>query len=146
MPINFGDPHASFRFAVFIDGIPSAVFTECTLPDVSWKADEVQEGGLNTYVHQLPGRRQVAKVTLKNGVSLDGLIEWYMQCMMEVFGPRFRKNVTITLFNSMHIPVMVWNIENAFPLKWTGPQLKTGENAVAVQTLELACSAVTVVG
>jgi phage tail-like protein len=146
VPFSIGDPLANFRFVVLIDGLMTAVFTECTLPDISWKADEVQEGGLNTFVHQLPGRRQVAKVTLKNGVGLDGLIDWYLQCMLETFGPRFRKNVTITLFNSMHIPVMVWNIEDAFPLKWTGPQLKTGENTVAVQSLELACSAVTVVG
>jgi phage tail-like protein len=39
---------------------------------------------------------------------------------------------------------MNWNIENAYPAKWTGPQLKADDNTVAVETLELACGAVTI--
>jgi phage tail-like protein len=144
VPATYTDPHATFRFVVEIDGVTAAVFTECTLPDITWKADEVQEGGLNTYVHQLPGRRQVAKVTLKNGLARDGLLDWYIAAMSETVGGSFRKKVSITLYDSTHEKVLIWDIDKAFPIKWTGPQLKTGENAVAIQTLELACSAVTI--
>ena len=38
-----------------------------------------------------------------------------------------------------------WNISNAFPIKWTGPQLKTSENSIAIQSLELAGGEITII-
>lgn len=133
---------ASFRFVVAIDGSPTAAFTECTLPTIEWDAEEVKEGGLNTYVHQLPGQRKQSTVTLKNGVGIvSDLMSWYIMTMNERFR---RRRVTITLLNRYHAPVMVWHIENAYPLKWTGPQLQSDTNTIAIQTLELACGEVIV--
>lgn len=133
---------ASFRFVVAIDGSPTAAFTECTLPTIEWDAEEVKEGGLNTYVHQLPGQRKQSTVTLKNGVGIvSDLMSWYIMTMDERFR---RRRVTITLLNRYHAPVMVWHIENAYPLKWTGPQLQSDTNTIAIQTLELACGEVIV--
>jgi phage tail-like protein len=40
---------------------------------------------------------------------------------------------------------MVWDIEDAYPVKWVGPELQSGSNSVAIQTLELACGAINVV-
>jgi hypothetical protein len=37
------------------------------------------------------------------------------------------------------------NIEQAYPVKWTGPTLKTDDNTVAIQTIELACGEITIV-
>jgi phage tail-like protein len=136
------DPHASFRFAVEIAGITEAIFTDCTLPNIEWDVQEIKEGGLNTYTHQLPGRRKGAKITLKNGLVRDSLLNWYSDMMSERF-ENTRKNVDIILFDSMHRPVIKWSCAEAYPTKWTGPDLKTAENAVATQTLELACAAVT---
>jgi phage tail-like protein len=139
--IDMPDVHAAFRFVVKIDGINQAVFTECTLPNIEWDVEEVKEGGLNTYVHQLPGRRKASKVSLKNGIGTGDLLEWYKEIMQESYSPR---SVTITLMDAAHETVMNWNIENAYPAKWTGPQLKADDNTVAVETLELACGAVTI--
>jgi phage tail-like protein len=135
------DPHASFRFLVNVAGLTQAVFTDCTLPDIDWDTEEVKEGGLNTYTHQLLGRRKAAKVTLKRGLVSDSFVDWYVKLMNEEF-QGFKKDITITLVDAMHKPVMVWHITSAFPIKWTGPQLKTSESAVAVETLELACAGV----
>jgi len=134
---------AAFRFVVAIDGNPLGAFTECTLPTIEWEVEEVKEGGLNTYVHQLPGRRKSTRITLKNGVGIaSDLLVWYIKTMDEEFS---RRRVTVTLLNSLFIPIMVWHIEDAYPLKWTGPQLKTSDNSIAIQTLELACGEITVV-
>jgi phage tail-like protein len=131
---------ASFRFVVAVDGSPTAAFTECTLPTIEWDAEMIKEGGLNTYVHQLPGRRKQTTITLKNGVGIaSDLMAWYIATMNEKFK---RRRVTITLLNRYHAPIMVWHIENAYPRKWTGPQLQTDENTIAIQTLELACGEV----
>jgi phage tail-like protein len=133
---------AAFRFIVSVDGTPVGAFTECTLPTIEWEVEEVKEGGLNTYIHQLPGRRKSAKITLKNGIGVSqSLLSWYNQNLSEKFQ---RSKVTITLLNSLLEPMMVLDIKEAFPLRWTGPQLKTDDNTVAIQTLELACGEISV--
>lgn len=136
------DPHASFRFVVEVAGITQGVFTECTLPNIEWETQEIKEGGLNTFTHSLPGMRKGAKVTLKKGLIRDALLDWYSSMMSERFQDT-RKTVDITLFDATHKPVIKWSCERAYPTKWTGPDLKTQDNAVATQTLELACGAVT---
>ena len=133
--------HAAFRFVVKIEGINQAVFTECTLPNIEWDVEEVKEGGLNTYIHQLPGRRKAAKVTLKNGIGTGDLLNWYRQVMSQTWE---RRPVTITLLDVAHQRVMDWSIKDAYPVKWTGPQLKADDNTIAVETLELACGEITV--
>ena len=131
----------TFRFVVGIDGTPQAAFTECTVPAIEWEVEEVKEGGVNTFTHQLPGRRKGAKMTLKNGVGNDEIFTWYKQTMDETFD---RKQVTVSLLNSLLEVVMSWNLKDAYPTKWTGPQLKTSDNSIAIQTLEFACGEVTV--
>lgn len=132
----------AFRFVVTIDGIAVGAFTECTLPNIEWDVEEIKEGGLNTYIHQLPGRRKSAKVTLKNGIGVGKqLLNWYARSLNEKF---VRHKVTITLLNSLLIPIITLDIQDAYPVRWTGPQLKTDQNTIAIQTLELACGEIVV--
>ena len=133
--------NAAFRFVVKVGNEDQAVFTECTLPVLELEAEQVKEGGLNTYVHQLPGRRKAATVSLKNGVGKSQLVAWYLEVLAGSFS---RKPVTVTLYRGNHEPAATWSISDAFPLKWTGPQLKTDSNTVAIQTLDLACGAISV--
>lgn len=133
--------NAVFRFIMVVDNEAVGAFTECTLPVIEWEVEEIKEGGLNTFTHQLPGRRKGAKITLKNGVGSSSLMNWYVDTMGEKFQ---RKPLTITLLNSQLETIMTWNMANAYPVKWTGPQLKTSDNSIAIQTLELACGEVTV--
>jgi phage tail-like protein len=132
--------HAAFRYVISVDGQGQAAFTECTLPIVEWEVERLKEGGNNTFVHQLPGQRKPANVTLKNGVGKSELMDWYMDAMG---GNISRKTVTITLLNSEKESVMVWNVNDAFPTKWTGPKLESDSKTLAIQTLELACGEVT---
>lgn len=131
----------AFRFVVDVDGEAQAAFTDCTLPAIEWEIEEIKEGGLNTFTHQLPGRRKGTKVTLKNGVGSSSLIDWYVETMSESFQ---RKPLTITLLNSQLETVMTWHVADAYPVKWTGPSLKSSDNSIAIQTLELACGEVSV--
>ena len=133
--------HASFRFVVDIDDIAEAAFTECALPTVEWEVEEVKEGGINTYIHQLPGRRKAARLTLKNGVGTNKLIEWYMDAMNEKIS---RKRVTVKMLDAQLKPVMNWHFSGAYPVKWIGPSLKTSDNTIAIQSLEMACAEVTI--
>lgn len=130
-----------YRFVIAMDDAHLGAFTECTLPTIDWEVEEVREGGLNTHVHQLPGRLRSTKITLKNGLgNANDIIDWYLRTMSEDFS---RRRVTITLLNPQSEPVMAWHIEGAYPVKWTGPQLRSGDNTVAIQTLELAGGEIT---
>lgn len=131
----------AFRFVVQIDGINQGAFTECTLPAIEWEIQEVKVGGLNTTVPQLPGRRKAAKLTLKNGIGSGELLQWCLETMSETFT---RRAITVKLYNVKHEPLLSWHIADAYPVKWTAPQFKTDANAVAIQTLELACGEITV--
>lgn len=131
-----GQTNTAFRFVVDVDGERQAAFTECTLPSLEWDIEELKEGGLNTYVHQLPGRLKAAKVSLKNGVGKSSLLDWYIEAIGKTVS---RKSITITLLDAKRKSLMVWNIKDAYPIKWAGPQLNTTQNTIAIQTLDLIC-------
>jgi phage tail-like protein len=49
-----------------------------------------------------------------------------------------RKALTISLLDEKHEPTMVWKVQNAFPVKVTGTDLKAEGNEVAVESIEIA--------
>ncbi|MBN2394149.1 MAG: phage tail protein [Anaerolineae bacterium] len=137
----YAQANPSFRFVVSIQGINQAVFTECSLPTIEWEVENVPEGGVNTYVHQLPGRRKPATITLKNGIGKTDLLDWYLKGMKETFE---RKPLTITLYNIQREAVVAWDIQEALPTKWNGSELKSDANTIAIQTLVFSCGEITV--
>jgi phage tail-like protein len=135
------ESHVAFRYVVEIGKQRMGVFTECDLPTIEWETEEVREGGLNTHVHVLPGRRKAARFTLKHGIGRGQLIEWYKKALENQFQAR---NVTIALQDVAGNIVATWVMNEAYPIKWTGPQLKADSNTVAIQSIEFACGQVTV--
>lgn len=138
------NPLANFRFALDLGQSKSwsGVFTECKLPDVEWDVQQVKEGGQNTFIHQLPGQRKPGKVTLKYGLTKQyELLDWYAEMMSEDL-KAISRTVTITLLDSEGKPVLLWNLHDAYPVKVTWPDLKAGDSAVAIQSVEIACSRV----
>lgn len=138
------ETHAAFRFVVEVDQQALAAFTECALPAIEWEIEEVKEGGLNAFVHQLPGQRKAVKITLKRGVGKSALVDWCLETMSGTFT---RKPITVKLMELKREQpdvIMTWNITDAFPSKWSGPELKSDSNTVAIQTLELAGGEITV--
>lgn len=77
----------TFRFLVedSVNKDLLGVFTECTLPTIEWELEEVKEGGLNHYIHQLPGRRKAARLTLKNGLGRGKIMTWFLECLVQLF-------------------------------------------------------------
>lgn len=141
---NTLEPLATFRFALDLGQSRSwsGVFTECKLPDVEWDVQQLKEGGQNTFVHQLLGQRKQSQVTLKYGLTKTrDLLDWYADVMSEKF-QAVSRTVTVTLLDSTGKPVLLWNLHNAYPVKVTWPELKAGDNTVAILSLTLACGRV----
>lgn len=131
-----GDPYLTSKFWIEIQGIDQASFAECSAPQVETEVMEYQEGGLNEYVHKLPGRSKVSNVTLKRGITESPeLWDWYRDVLQ---GKVERKNVSIVVYDLEGEEVLRWTFIDAYPVKWTGPTFNADANAVCVETLELA--------
>lgn len=130
------DPVSDIRFAVEIGGNIVAWFTECSGLSVQRETMTHQEGGVNNYVHQLPGQLKYSNITLKRGVSDDEVLwKWFQEGLYD--GKVKRQSVSIVLFSVDRKKRKRWELKQAYPIKWSGPNLKTDSRGVAIETLEI---------
>ena len=92
---------------------------------------------------KMPGRPKDNAVTLKRGVfeGNNEFYEWYNTITLNKVE---RRDITVSLLNEAHEPVMVWKIKNAWCMKVTSPDLKADGNEVAIETIELAHEGITI--
>lgn len=134
-PIPDGTP--SCRFYVQIEGVAQAVFTELSGLSIEMTVEDVEEGGHNDFVHRLPGRGKVSNLTLKRGLTTSNdFLKWMTG---NVTGTKFKTaHVSVILFNPDGTEGMRWNFNNAYPVKWSGPQFKADDTAIAIESVEFA--------
>lgn len=131
------DPYFAFAFQIELNGILSGAFSEVSGLQVEIETEDYREGGLNTYIHKLAGpARYPANVVLKHGI-VDADVLWQWQDAI-VQGVIFRQTFSVILLSSAKKPVWSWTIRDAYPVKWSGPDLRGIANEIAVETLELA--------
>lgn len=134
---NGRDPAIAFRFYVKIDGIEVGQFLECGGLTMEREIKQYAEGGTNDFVHVRTGRIKWSNIVLKRGITRsDALWNWFQEGVHT--GKVVRKKVTIVLGDAEKHVVRQWNVDAAFPAKWTGATLNTKTMEVAVETLELA--------
>lgn len=131
-----GDPHRGLQFWVQIEGIKIAGFSECTPPAIQTETFEYSEGGLSTYNRRLPVRTKYDNITLKRGLDAgQDLFAWYAKALE---GKADRKNMSITVHDPQGQEVCRWDLRDAFPVKWTGPDLKADAGSIAIEAMEIA--------
>jgi phage tail-like protein len=130
------DPYLAFNFLVEIEGLVVGGFSEVSGLQIETEIQEYREGGLNEYVHKLAGpTRHPSNLILRRGlVDIETLWSWHQDVTQ---GNIRRKNGTIYLLDRQRLPAMWWNFLEAYPVKWTGPELKADSNTVALETIEL---------
>jgi phage tail-like protein len=99
---------------------------------------EYREGSSPDYsTIKMPGLRKYSNITLKRGVSKgdNDFFKWLNTVKLNTIE---RRDLTISLLNENHEPVMIWKAHNAFPVKVEGPGLKASGNEVAVESIEIA--------
>jgi phage tail-like protein len=130
------DPYQGFNFLVEIEGILAGGFSEVSGLSVETEFQDYREGGVNEYVHRFATGTKYPPLILKHGLTLiDGLWSWHQEIVQ---GTITRRNGTIYLMNTQGIPVMWWDFLEAFPVKWTGPDLRASASQVAIESLELS--------
>jgi phage tail-like protein len=134
------EPVPAFRFAVEIEGLVAGWFGECGGLSAERAVRTYEEGGLNAYVHQLPGRVAGARITLKKGIASPLLWRWFAGDKDEGLheGKVAHRDVTIILLHADHSEAGRWNLPQALPVRWSGHELGAAGDRMAIQTLELA--------
>jgi phage tail-like protein len=130
------DPFVAFRFEVHFDEDGSlGGFSECSGLNLETQVQEYLEGGLNSVAHKFPTRTTQSNVTLKRGIVDPKLWQWYYDLTQGVVQTR---TISVIVYDpSGGAPVMEFRLRDAFPCKWSGPDLNAGQSSVALETLEL---------
>lgn len=131
------DPVLAFKFWIELESIIVAEFTECSGLSIEREVETVKEGGVNDRLHVLPGRSKYSNITLKHGIiHSKEMWDWYQEGLYD--GKVKRVNFSILLRDIKGDVVRRWNVVEAFPVKWEGPQLSTESGKVTVESLEIA--------
>ena len=130
------DPYFGFNFRVEITGVEVAGFSEVSGLQVEIETEDFREGGLNEFMHKLAGpARYPSNLILKRGLmDSSALWDWQQEIVQ---GKIRRQSGSIVLLNSAGEEKWRWNFKDAYPVKWSGPDLRGLTNEVAVETLEL---------
>jgi len=128
-------PYMTFNFVVEIEGLLVGGFTEVSGLDSEIAVEEYREGGVNGFVHKLPGQTSHSNLVLRHGLTaVSSLWNWYYDTTQ---GAIQRRNGTIMLLDPRQIPVMWWNFRNALPVSFTGPTFNATSDEVGAESIEL---------
>ena len=85
----------------------------------------------------MPGLKKYSPIVLKRGIvkSDDDFYKWINTAQ---FNTIQRRDVTISLLNESHEPVVVWKVKNAFPFKLEYSPLHSQYSEVVIESLTLA--------
>lgn len=136
------DPYQAFNFLVEIDGLLTGGFQKVSGLESHIEVKEYAEGGVNGYLHQIPGTRRYPNLVLTHGLTnIDTLWNWYDSVTRGVV---VRRNLTLYLLDAQRVPAMWWDVKDALPVKWSGPTFDAGGGAdVAVESVELVHKGIT---
>ncbi len=119
-------------------------FQEVSGLDVESEPIEYRAG--DSPVHSkinMPGLKKYNKITMKKGtfVKDNKFWDWFNQIKLNTIK---RIPITISLLDESGGPTMVWNVQDAWPSKITGTDLKAEGNEVAVETIEITHAGITI--
>lgn len=130
-------PLPKFHFRVEWGGTRIG-FSEVSGLNIETKIIEYRDGISPEYSKiKMPGMMEYPNITLKRG-TFAGDNEFYNWLNTVSLNTIERRDLTISLLNESHDPVVVWKVRNAFPVKVQSTDLKADGNEVAIETLELA--------
>ncbi len=129
-------PLPKFHFQVEWGGTKIG-FSEITGLDVETEIIEYRDGASPEYSKiKMPGMQKFSNITMKRGVfpSDNEYYEWWNTVKLNKIE---RRDLTVSLLNEEHEPVMVWKVKNAWPTKIQSTDLKADGNETAIESIEL---------
>jgi phage tail-like protein len=150
--LDLTEPMVKYRFVVTLDPgdaylppaqaallplVAAGAFQEVTGLGAQLEVVSYPEGGRNDSVHQLPLRHSWNRITLKRGVVRDRLLwSWYQTGLADSLGAR--RDGAVIMLSTNGQPAMAWAFHGGLAAKWSGPDLHAEQNAVAIESMEIA--------
>lgn len=119
-------------------------FTEVSGLNIDVQPIDYREGSYLDYqVTKMPGIPKFNDITLKRGIMKadNELYQWLTTIKLNQVD---RRDITISLLNEDHDPIIIWNVEQAWPCKLEGPSLKSTGNEVAIEGVTICHEGLTV--
>lgn len=132
------------QFIFEVDGLEIGTFQQVSGLSVEVDtAFEIKEGGQNEFVHRFPGRMKWPNLVLKRGVTTeDHLFEWFRKSSGEGFAGADnkleRRVAALALVDGKRTVLRMWVFNDAYPVKWKGPEFAADSSSIATEELEVA--------
>lgn len=112
---------------------------------------KVRNLGMGTYYHEyrhgaspeyqvtkIPARQYFDDIILERGVFQgdNEFYEWWKETQLFSSGD-MRRDITISILNSEHEPIVIWRVKNAFPNRLRMSDLDAQSNGIAIELLEI---------
>ena len=136
-------PLVKFHFQVAWSGTEIG-FTEVSGLDVETEVVEYRDGSSPEYSKiKMPGMQKFSNITLKRGTfkSDNEFFNWWNTVKLNTIE---RRDITISLLNEEHEPVVTWKVKNAWPTKIQSTDLKADGNEVAIESMEIVHEGLTI--
>lgn len=131
------DAYLPFAQSAVITLIAAGQFSQVSGLGAQLEVLAQPEGGRNDYVHQLPVRHSYSRLVLSRGIVRDpGLFFWYQAGLTQALGAR--RDGAIVLLTPDGLPAVGWIFSGGLAAAWKGPELRAADNAVAVESIEIA--------
>lgn len=132
-------PMPKFRFEVDLGTeLKGVAFQEVSGMDKEVQIIEYRHSNSTLFsTIKMPGIAKYGNITMKRGVFVNdnNFWKWMDEIKMNTIK---RRTVLIKLLDENGAVTMQWQLNNAWPTKITGTDLKSDANEVAVDTLEIA--------
>ena len=111
---------------------------------ITFKESQVADGKSGPNIMYMPGQIAEVNISLKKGLlatkSINVFYDWIASTQLNRID---KKDITVSLCDETGTPVVTWKVIDAFPTKLTAPTFDANSNEVAVETMELRASLVT---
>ncbi len=137
-------PIPKFHFQVEWAGTQIG-FTEVSGLDVETEVIEYRHGASPEYHStKQPGRQKYGNLTLKRGTFAgdNEFFDWWRETV--AFDTIVRRDITISLLNEDHEPVVVWKVKNAWATKVMPTDMKADASEIAIESVEIAHEGITI--
>jgi len=142
---QFEWPVARYHFRVEIGDLGQISFQEVTGLEQETQVIEYRDGDSEFFwSKKQPGLIKYPNLVCKKGVYIDDdeLAELFKELEeeKEYYNDSGREgfNITVELLDAEGEAVMTWTLEQAFPVKYTSPEMKSDANEVAIESMEFA--------
>lgn len=130
----------SFYFELSFKG-EDAAFQEVSGISKELSVEEIVCGGENRFKYRLPTVSTSQNLVLKRALIPEGskLIDWCASCIDQGLTNKIEThNVSVSLLDAAGLVCVKWKFFKAYPIKYSVSDLKSQENTLVIETIELA--------